>query len=96
MSLSSSDLYQHRADVLRGAPSAGGAKRRHRRMPNGDEDFAYERQHVEPRQLHILQQAGLGVRRDQHRLTLAGKRFDVRASTRPFFSGAALMEGDRG
>lgn len=64
ISLSSSDLYQHRADVLCRAPSAGGAERRHRRMPNGDENITHERQHVEPRRLHVLQQADLGVRRD--------------------------------
>lgn len=69
-SLSSSDLYQHRADVLRRAPSTGGAERRHRRVPNGDENITHERQHVEPQQLHVLQQADLGMRGDQHRLML--------------------------
>lgn len=64
ISLSSSDLYQHWADVLRSAPGTGGAERRHRSVPDGDENIPPERRHVEPRQLHVLQQAELGVRRN--------------------------------
>lgn len=64
----SSDLHQHRPDVLRCTSSTSGTECRHRRLPDGAEDVIHERRSDQPQRLDLLQQTGCGGRGDQRGL----------------------------
>lgn len=76
----SSDLHQHRPDVLRRTSSTSGTECRHRRLPDGAEDVVHERRSDQPQRLDVLQQTGCGGRGDQRGLInpfLDGEHFSV-------------------
>ncbi len=67
----SSDLHQHRPDVLCCTSSTSGTERRHCSLPVGAEDVVHERRSGQPQRLDLLQQTGCRGRGDQRGLNAA-------------------------